>query len=240
MNIEYKGLATNEDIRLRFDKDVERFSNLDTGQRTVKDAALTMQLCIDAAVACAPDATDILDIGCGAGNFTVKMLSVIPGLNCTLVDLSLAMLDKAKERTFAAGAKNVILCQEDMRRIDFPDSTFDVVFAAATLHHLREVAEWELVFSNIYKYLKPGGCVWISDIVTHDIPALESYFNGQFAEHLDAIGGEVYRQEVLEYVAFEDTPRSLNFQIELLKKVGFHHVEILHKNANVAAFGAVK
>ncbi|MDB5158487.1 MAG: SAM-dependent methyltransferase, partial [Mucilaginibacter sp.] len=40
MNTNYADKATNEEIRNRFDNDVERFSNLDTGQATTIDAPL--------------------------------------------------------------------------------------------------------------------------------------------------------------------------------------------------------
>src|SRR5271154_6055151 len=96
-----------EKIRERFDKDVERFSNLETGQAATMDAALCMDLVTEAAAATTPQARDLLDIGCGAGNYTLKMLQRLPGLNCTLVDLSRPMLDRAVERVTAAGGRNV-------------------------------------------------------------------------------------------------------------------------------------
>ena len=42
------------------------------------------------------------------------------------------------------------------------------------------------------------------------------------------------------YVEEEDTPRPLMFQIDMLRRVGFEQVEILHKNNVFAAFGAMK
>src|SRR3954453_21652258 len=90
--------ATTEEIRARFDKDVARFSNLETGQQTTIDAPLTMELCTEAAKYAIPHAKELLDIGCGAGNYTLKMLTKIPDLNCMLNDLSMPMLEKARER----------------------------------------------------------------------------------------------------------------------------------------------
>jgi tRNA (cmo5U34)-methyltransferase len=98
---QFNNKASNEEIRTRFDNDVARFSNLETGQLTTLDAALTMELCTDAAKAVTPAATNLLDIGCGAGNYTLKMLSKMPGLNCTLNDLSLPMLGKGSRACFA-------------------------------------------------------------------------------------------------------------------------------------------
>ena len=46
--------------------------------------------------------------------------------------------------------------------------------------------------------------------------------------------------QVLDYIEKEDTPRSLTYQLEVLRAVGFRTVEVLHKNSCFAAFGAVK
>jgi tRNA (cmo5U34)-methyltransferase len=38
----------------------------------------------------------------------------------------------------------------------------------------------------------------------------------------------------------EDTPRPLQFQLDMLRKAGSRAVDVLHKNTLHAAFGAVK
>ena len=75
-----------EEIRERFDHDVERFSNLQSGQVSTVDAALSLELITEAAARLTPLATDLLDVGCGAGNYTLKMLSKRPGLHCSVVE----------------------------------------------------------------------------------------------------------------------------------------------------------
>jgi len=232
--------ATNEEIKARFDNDVERFSNLETGQQTTIDAPLTMELCTEAAKYINPQAKELLDIGCGAGNYTLKMLSKIPGLNCTLNDLSMPMLQRAKERATQETNGKITIIQEDMRNLNLPDEHFDIVLAAATFHHLRDDADWELVFGKIYKALKPGGSIWISDLISHDSAPISLLFEDKYGAYLETLGGADYRQKVFDYIDYEDTPRSLNYQLELLKKVGFTSTEILHKNSCFAAFGAIK
>lgn len=240
MKTDYSKKATVADIRNRFDNDVERFSNLETGQQSTLDAPLTLELCTEAALKCNPDAKNLLDIGCGAGNYTLKMLEKVPQLNCTLVDLSLPMLEKAKERVSSLTDGKVEIIQQDMRDLDLPEGHFDVILAAATLHHLRDDEDWELVFKKFYKALKPGGSIWISDLITHDYEPINSIIQEQYGKYLEGLGGVEYRQKVFDYVTYEDTPRSINFQIDLLKKVGFRLTEILHKNACFSAFGAIK
>ena len=40
-------------------------------------------------------ARQVLDVGCGAGNYTLKLLERLPNLDVTLIDLSLPMLERA-------------------------------------------------------------------------------------------------------------------------------------------------
>src|SRR6187551_3414835 len=87
-----------DEIRRRFDTDVERFSNLDTGQSATIDAPLAMALVARAAAAVTPHARHVLDVGCGAGNYTLKLLEQLPNLDVTVIDLSGPMLERAQHR----------------------------------------------------------------------------------------------------------------------------------------------
>lgn len=228
------------EIRERFDNDVERFSNLETGQVATIDATISLELITEAAKRIVPDAKTVLDVGCGAGNYSLKMLSKIPGLSCTLVDLSGKMLEKAMERVSAETAGEVSILQGDIRDVSLPEGHFDIILAGAVLHHLRGDEDWEMVFAKLFSLLKPGGCLMVSDLITQDTDLLNEYTWERYGDYLEQIGGKEYREKVLAYVAKEDSPRSMNYQLDLMKKVGFGKVEILHKNMCFGAFGGIK
>ena len=229
-----------DEIRERFDKDVERFSNLDSGQEAAMDSALCTAMIARAAADSTPDATQLLDIGCGAGNYSLRLLQRIPGLNVTLVDLSQPMLERAQTRVKEAGASSVKTMQGDIRELNFGKSEHDIILAASVLHHLRTDAEWHAVFYKFYTALRPGGGFWVYDLVDHDIPAVQWLQQERYGEYLMNLKGPEYRQKVFDYVEKEDTPRSLIFQTTLLSEVGFRNVSVLHKNGPFAAFGALK
>src|SRR3984885_5551561 len=229
-----------DDIRRRFDADVERFSNLDTGQSATVDAPLAMALVAQAAAATTPHARHVLDVGCGAGNYTLKLLESLPNLAATLIDLSQPMLDRARERVSQATAGRITTAQGDIREIELAADEFDIVLAAAVLHHLRTEQEWREVFTAFHRALRPGGSVWIFDLVERSIPAVQELMCRRYGEYLTRLKDENYRDHVFAYVQKEDTPRPLLFQLDLLRQVGFSRVEILHKNVCFAAFGAVK
>jgi len=232
--------STVDEIRARFDNDVERFSNLQTGQSAAIDAPLALDLIAEAAAATTPQATRLLDVGCGAGNYTLKLLEQLPRLHVTLLDLSQPMLDRAEERIDAAGAATIRAIQQDIRDVELADQTFDVIVAAAVLHHLRTDSEWRAVFAKLYCALSPGGSLWIFDVVDSDLPWLHDQVWRRYAAYLEGLKGPAYRDEVLAYVEREDTPRPLVYQLDLLREVGFSAVGVLHKHACYAAFGGVK
>lgn len=232
--------STLLEIQQRFDNDVERFSNLETGQISTVDAALSLELLTQIAASVCPNAKSVLDLGCGAGNFTLKLLDLIPNLDCTLVDLSLPMLDKAKERIAKVSLGKISTIQTDFLNLQLPAEIFDIVVTGAAMHHLRTDEEWETVFTKIFKSLKKGGCFWISDLILHDNPAINQLMWKRYADYLEGIGGKAYQENVFAYIEKEDTPRSVMYQLDLMKKIGFSTVDVLHKNSCFSVFGAIK
>ena len=232
--------STIAEIRERFDKDVERFSNLETGQRSTLDADISLELITEAARRIKPDSKNLLDLGCGGGNYTLKMISKLPDLHCTLIDLSKPMLDRASERILKTTTHETKIIQGDIRDIDLQNNHYDIILAGAVLHHLRDDADWEFVFKKLFNILTPGGCLMISDLIKQDTELMDEFMREKYGEYLEKIGGSDYRLKVLDYVEKEDSPRSLNYQLDLMKKVGFRSVEILHKNICFAAFGGIK
>ncbi|GAB4581988.1 MAG: class I SAM-dependent methyltransferase [Anaerolineales bacterium] len=232
--------ATVSQIRQRFDNDVERFSNLETGQSATIDAPLVLDLITQAAASVTPHATDLLDIGCGAGNYTLKMLQAIPHLNITLVDLSQPMLARAIQRIRPVSAGTITPIQTDICDLDLGAGQFDIILAAAVFHHLRTDQEWAAVFNKCFHALRPGGSIWVSDLIEHTTPAVQALMWARYGDYLTGFRDTTYRDQVFGYIEQEDTPRPLMFQLELLRKVGFTNVEILHKNSVFAAFGAIK
>ena len=232
--------STVDEIRARFDNDVERFSNLDTGQSATIDAPLALELIAEAAAVTTPHATRLLDVGCGAGNYSLKLLGTLPRLDVTLIDLSRPMLERAEQRTKAAGAASVRVIRDDIRNAALGHGAFDVIVAAAVLHHLRSDDEWREVFRKLFDALTPGGSLWIFDLVDGEIPAVHAAAWRRYGAYLESFKGADYRDQVLAYVEKEDTPRPLTYQLELLRSTGFAAIDVLHKHGCFAAFGGVR
>lgn len=242
MNKDFTKKMSVEEIRKKFESDdvVRRFSDLETGQVATVDAALNLEIVAESAGRIVPNAKNVLDIGCGAGNYTLKLLSKLPDLNCTLVDLSAKMLKKSLERIRPKTKGEIVSYQEDIRKINLPVHRFDIVLAAAVLHHLRDEKEWVDVFRKIYDCVSPGGYFVISDLIVHANPTLEKYMWERFETYVRGRSGPETFEQIRSTIDKEDTPRPVLFQLELLEKVGFKNLDVLHKNGLFATFGGIK
>jgi tRNA (cmo5U34)-methyltransferase len=232
--------STVEEIRARFDAVVESFSRLESGQLTAMDALIILDVVARSAAAHVQPNGKILDLGCGAGNFTLRVLSHVSPLDCVLVDLSQPMLNRANERVAAATSGRVETMQSDMRDLSFPSASFDLILAGQVLHHLREDAQWEQLFANFHSWIRPGGVLFVADLIAYDDPAIQSLMQSRYGEHLEKIGGPEMRDKVFAYVDEEDSPRSVKYQFDVLAKSGFTEFDVLHKNALFVAYYAKK
>jgi tRNA (cmo5U34)-methyltransferase len=228
--------STIEEIRIRFDGDVERFSNLETGQQAAIDAPLVLELVAQTCKRRLKPGDTLLDLGCGAGNFTLRVLREVGGLHCHLVDLSRPMLDRAAERVSRGGAASVAACQSDLRALSYGNAAFDCILAGAVLHHLRDDEDWTSAFRHFHAWLKPGGRLYVADFMTFDLPDAQELMWRRYADYLESLGGAEYRAKVFDYIDREDSPRSLPFQLDLLKAAGFACYEVLHRNGVFACY----
>lgn len=95
----------------------------------------------------------ILDAGCGNGRFAYYAAKY--GAEVWAIDLGPAV-EVARKNTANAGDVEVV--QADLHKPPFAYETFDFIYSIGVLHHLPDP---EAAFTNLLKYLKPGGEVQI-------------------------------------------------------------------------------
>ncbi len=229
-----------DELRKQFDADVERFSNEQTGQTTAVDAALVLSMIEESIVRIHPDAKRMGDIGCGAGNFSLRIARKLPNLRFTLLDLSRPMLDRACQRLKAEHFIVEATIQTDIAEAALPDNKFDIVVAGASLHHLRSRHDWRHVFAEIHRSLTPGGTFWIWDLIRHENDAIENVQKNRYAEYLISAHDDEFQKRVFENIDRSDSPETLSFLMRSLEEIGFRSIDILHKNTVFAALVARK
>lgn len=205
--------SSPETIRQNFDQQVERFLNIETGQTTAIDSPLCMELISQAAKLTNPKATRILDLGCGGGNYAVKMATLMPHVDCTLIDISSNMVEAAKKRVEEIITGKVKAIQGDYRNIELKKNSYDIITAGTTLHHLREENEWELVFGKVFRALKPGGSFWINDVVISETEELNKMMLEGWISKLKKQITESELDLYLKRYETEDTPAHLRISL---------------------------
>lgn len=232
--------STVEEIRSGFDNDIERFSHLETGQQAAVDAVLVLEIVAKAIATRLQPGNTLLDLGCGAGNYTLRILKEVKPLQSHLVDLSQKMLERAQERIKAAGNPSVTVHQSDLRELKFEPETADCIVAGAVLHHLREESDWLNAFGQFHRWLKPGGRLFVADIAVYDDEKLQELVWKRYGAYLDSVAGTDYRKKTFAHIEKEDTPRSIPFQFEMLRRAGFSNWDVLHRNSITSCYFATK
>lgn len=129
-----------------------------------------------------PKGAEVLDLGCGSGNFTLKLLEA--GYRVTGVDLSEEMLKIARGK-LARKQVEATLVQGDVYRLPFEDDSFDGVFSMAAFEF---IADTPRALGELFRVLKPGGLLMVGTI------------------HLDSTWGRLYTSEAYEGSVFDGIP----------------------------------
>lgn len=94
---------------------------------------------------------DVLEIGCGVGIDLVRFAQ--GGASVTGIDFSSTAIDLANQHFKTAGLDGKLLLM-DGELMDFPDQSFDLVFAHGVLQY---TADPQQMAREIYRVLRPGG-----------------------------------------------------------------------------------
>ena len=99
----------------------------------------------------------ILELGCGMGFDSVEFLK--RGVRVTATDLTQAAVDVAKRHYEIAGFEPEAVHTANALDLQFPDNTFDGVWACGVVHHTGDTAK---AIREIRRVLKPGGRAMVS------------------------------------------------------------------------------
>lgn len=97
---------------------------------------------------------NILEIGCGTGEYTKQISTMLPKANFTCLDISEKSVDVAKSK--CRKRNNVKFGVGSAYNTNFKSNSFDVVCGFYILHHL----DFKKALKEVNRILKPGGRIF--------------------------------------------------------------------------------
>lgn len=178
----------------------------------------------------------VLDLGAGTGLLSALVLEVFPNATFTLVDLSVEMLDKARQRFIhQPGFEYEVRDFENQSLV----GAHDVAISALALHHV-EPANLQSVFSKVHKVLVQGGIFINADQTLGTTPANEQKYSQAWHRDIRVQGASdadvlaaVERMKVDKTATLED-------QLAWLRTAGFVDVDCWYKNYRFAVYSGRK
>ena len=158
--------TAHQDLILdQFTRQATPFSTADT----ITDAnALRM---IVAAANPGPGDT-VLDVACGGGIIVCAFAPEVK--HATGIDMTPAMLDRARQLAAEKGLANVSWDQGDVGSLPYADGAFDIVVTRFSMHHFLDPIG---VLREMVRVCAPGGRVVVVDMYASENPAKAAEWN---------------------------------------------------------------
>ncbi len=149
------------------------------------------------AVADLHEGDTVLDLGSGGGiDVLLSARRVGPTGYAYGVDMTDEMLDLARANAAEAGASNVAFLRGTIEEVPLPDGAVDVVISNCVINLSVDKAA---VLAEMFRVLKPGGRVGVSDVVAED--HLTEANRAERGSYVGCIAGALSRREYLDGLA---------------------------------------
>ena len=178
------------------------------------------------------DLNNVIDLGAGTGLLTKEIYELYNNAHYTLVDISVDMLNIAKERF--NGLDNFNFIEHDYIE-SIPGTNNDLICSALSIHHLENY-EKEKLYKNIYKALNKNGCFLNLDLFIANSAKIDNLFNKWWFNYIAQNSTETDYKNRMEEGRKLDRENTIRETLDLLKDCGFEDVDCIY---NFMKFGVI-
>ena len=117
----------------------------------------------------------VLDLGSGAGTDSLVAAQMVGEQgHVTGIDMTPAMLAKARSAAAEMSLSNVEFVEGEAERLPFPDESFDVVISNGVIDLIPDK---DAVFAELHRVLVPGGRLQVADVTIQNPVSAEGRRN---------------------------------------------------------------
>lgn len=180
----------------------------------------------------------ILDLGCGTGNLTQKILQHFPEAEIDALDLSEDILAESRKRF--AKVPNIRYIQADFKTMHLPPGSYDLVMSSIAIHHIEDPFKIK-PYKEVYQALCSNGLFIFADQTRGITDKIYLKNISCWKEEAFKLGSTEENWKMwMDHQDAHDFHSPVGWHLDQLEKAGFKQTDLLSKYLMWAVIWAKK
>lgn len=186
--------------------------------------------------------TNVLEIGCGEGNFTKYLLKYNQHLNLDILDVSPEMIESAKIKLSDWKSNINFICEDALKFLKNSIENYDIIVSSWTLHNFKWDEKMEL-FKHIHNRLNKAGRLFLLDKIYSDVSTKNKEQMDKLCGRYDNYLPAELKKEIISHAKKDFSigyRMDENNTLAQIAKLGFKKIKIIDREAEEAILTACK
>jgi SAM-dependent methyltransferase len=205
------------------------FADIQAYEKRIRKFVPYYERMMDYVLECMPESNQkysILELGCGTGNLTFRVLKKARAAELVAIDIVREMVEACGNRLKKERLNAELICAD---MVEFcRGNSFDYVFSNLALHYPETEEEKFLTCRNVFESLKPGGLFSFSVMLSDHSKEISQKIWKRWEK--DVLANEGSQEEIDEWYRtahLTDHPMTAKRWLSLLGEVGFSNYDLL-------------